>query len=357
MSSENFTYKPQNVDYLGFLEAQLRDLQGIAILAYELIQNADDVRDEPGRSPASWISFDFTDEALIVENDGVFRAVDFERLQNIASGGKRDEAGTTGAFGLGFIAVYQVTDAPEIFSNNRHWIIRPDAAPDQRIQERTAETVGTRLRLPWAFDGRSPVRRTLRIDAIRLDQLDEFASDMGAAIELAALFLRRLRTLEVKRNGVVVRRITRMRREDDQLLLEDEAGRSSHWTLFNGDFAREADALRARYPWQIEQHRLSRVRLAIPAEGLHRQGRLFAILPSDSTTPLPFHINADFYPTTDRKRIHFAGGYQAEWNRAAISCAARTITQHFDRLRQDWHCSPGNADFECAAVMRTCIRR
>ena len=332
MSTENFTYKPQSVDYLGFLEAQLRDLQGIAILAYELIQNADDVRDDLGRSHASWISFDLTDEALIVENDGVFRAVDFERLQNIAGGGKREEAGTTGAFGLGFIAVYQVTDAPEIFSNNLHWIIRPDAAPDQRIQERIAKTVGTRLRLPWAFQGRSPVRRTLRIDAIRLDQLDELASDMGAAIELAALFLRRLRTLEVKRNGVVVRKITRMRRDDDQLLLEDEAGQSSHWTLFSGDFAREADELRARYPWQIEEHRLSTVRLAIPAEGLHRQGRLFAILPSESTTPLPFHINADFYPTTDRKRIHFAGGYQAEWNRAAISCAARTIAQHFDRL-------------------------
>ncbi|MCP5098484.1 MAG: hypothetical protein GY943_23285, partial [Chloroflexi bacterium] len=109
MSESDFSYKSQNVNYLGFLEAQLRDLQGIHTLAYELIQNADDVKDEDGRSQTTWLTFDITDDALIVENDGVFRAVDFERLQNLAGGGKRDEAGTTGAFGIGFIAVYQIT--------------------------------------------------------------------------------------------------------------------------------------------------------------------------------------------------------------------------------------------------------
>ena len=34
-------YLHQGVDYLGFLEAQLRDLRGIATLACELIQNAE----------------------------------------------------------------------------------------------------------------------------------------------------------------------------------------------------------------------------------------------------------------------------------------------------------------------------
>ena len=128
MNSDEFIYKPQDVNYLGFLEAQLRDLGGIATLAYELIQNGDDTHADG--SPATTLTFNVTDEALIVENDGVFRPVDFERLQNIAGGGKRAEMGVTGAFGLGFIAVYQVTDAPEIFSNGRHWIIRPDAPPE-----------------------------------------------------------------------------------------------------------------------------------------------------------------------------------------------------------------------------------
>jgi hypothetical protein len=328
MSSDEFIYKPQDVNYLGFLEAQLRDLGGIATLAYELIQNGDDAL--VGDEPATTLTFNVTDDALIVENDGVFRPVDFERLQNIAGGGKRDETGVTGAFGLGFIAVYQVTDAPEIFSNGRYWTIRPAAPPDQRIQERLVETSGTRFRLPWAFDGRSPIRRTLRIEAIHPDQLDNFAAEMAAAIEQAALFLQRLKRLEVWRNGRLLKRIERIT-TDTHLLLRDETGRETIWLLLDGDFA-AAEELRARYPWQIEAKRHSRVQLALPLAPLDEPGRLYAVLPTDSTTPLPFHISADFFPTTDRKRIHFASGYQAEWNQAIIRGAATIITNHFDEL-------------------------
>ena len=114
------TYLSQSVDYLGFLEAKLRDLRGIATLVHELLQNADDVRDEEGRPAASRIAFDVCDDALIVENDGVFRQRDFDRMQRIAGGEKREEEGTTGAFGIGFISVYQITDHPEIFSSGRH---------------------------------------------------------------------------------------------------------------------------------------------------------------------------------------------------------------------------------------------
>ncbi|HUM68908.1 MAG TPA: ATP-binding protein, partial [Chloroflexota bacterium] len=209
MSESEFVYKPQDVNYLGFLEAQLRDMTGVDTLAYELIQNADDVQNEDGRFPVTILSFDVTDEALIVYNNGRFRPLDFDRLQTIAGGGKRAESGVTGAFGLGFLAVYQITDVPEIFSSGRHWIIRPDAPAAQRIAEREAETSGTTFRLPWAFDPASPVRRTLRLEAVRPDQLDSLAQQMGEAMAQAAIFLQRLEHLEVKRNGVVIRRIER----------------------------------------------------------------------------------------------------------------------------------------------------
>ena len=355
MTGNDFTYKPQDVNYLGFLEAQLRDLQGIATLAYELIQNADDVQAENGRPQTTWLSFDVSDDALVVANDGVFRPVDFERLQSIASGAKREEAGTTGAFGLGFIAVYQVTDAPEIFSGGRHWIIRPDAPPERRIRERQVETEGTQFRLPWAFDEASLLRRTLRAEAIRPEQLDGFAATIGEALELAALFLRQLKVLEVKRNGSVVKRIERLAGADQQIVLRDNTGRMVTWLLFDGDFAAEAERLRAQYPWQIEATRGHQVRLAVPVAGLAGPGRLFAVLPTDSTLPLPLHVNADFFPTTDRKRIHFEGGYQAEWNRAAIEGAARILAQNFDKLRQQlgstelWHLLQKMAEAERGA--------
>lgn len=62
-------------------------------------------------------------------------------------------------------------------------------------------------------------------------------------------------------------------------------------------------------------------------------GRLFAGLPTATTIPLSLHISADFFPTTDRKRIHFDGGYQAAWNQAAITCAAETFAAALPELR------------------------
>ena len=324
MNDSEFVYKSQDVNYLGFLEAQLRDMTGIETLTYELIQNADDVQNEDGRFSVTTLSFDVTDEALIVHNDGRFRPVDFARLQNIAGGGKRAESGVTGAFGLGFLAVYQVTDAPEIFSSGRHWIIRPDAPTEQRIAEREAETSGTTFRLPWAFDPASDVRRTLRLEAVQPEQMDAFAQQMGEAVAQAAIFLQRLEQLEVRRNGVVVKRIER-RLNSDRLLLTDANGYTTEWLLLSDDFAAEAQRLRQQYPWQIEEQRHSTIQIAIPTSGTLQAGRLYAVLPTADAMPLAFHLNADFFPTTDRKRVHFENGYQAVWNQAAIMAAATIL--------------------------------
>lgn len=349
-TEHEFTYKTQDVNYLGFLEAQLRDLQGIDTLAYELIQNADDAKDENGRFPTpTTISFDITDAALIVTNDGSFRPADFARLQSIAGGDKRTEADTTGAFGLGFIAVYQVTDAPEIFAGGRHWLIRPEAPAAQRIRERHLETTGTRLRLPWAFDAASTVRRTLRLAAIRPEQLDGFSRQITEAVKTAVFFLRHLQTLEVRRNGDLLVRVTRQvqtqRSGQAQLTrhvynAQTDDEETAVWLLLNGDFTNEAATLRAAHEWQIESHRRSQVHLALPLSNLAAPGRLFAVLPTASRMPLPFHINADFFPTTDRKRIHFDSGYQAAWNEAAIRCAAKIMADNLAILPD--HLGPRN---------------
>ena len=43
------TYRSQGVNYLGFLAQQLGDLAGKTTLAHEIIQNADDAKDDSGR--------------------------------------------------------------------------------------------------------------------------------------------------------------------------------------------------------------------------------------------------------------------------------------------------------------------
>jgi len=115
------THLSRGIDHLGFIESKLRDLQGFATLAHELMQNADDAEG------TTFMCFNISDEALIVDNDGVFSGCehveepicswkedpskqhlcDFHRFRLVASADKRIEEGTTGAFGIGFIAVYQ----------------------------------------------------------------------------------------------------------------------------------------------------------------------------------------------------------------------------------------------------------
>ena len=93
MTSQQPTYLPQGINYLGFLSRQLGDLAGKTTLAHELIQNADDAKDDSGRLSATRIRFNVTNKALVVSNDAVFRDIDFERMKDVASGSKRGSPG------------------------------------------------------------------------------------------------------------------------------------------------------------------------------------------------------------------------------------------------------------------------
>ncbi|HUM68909.1 MAG TPA: hypothetical protein PLK31_08700, partial [Chloroflexota bacterium] len=116
------------------------------------------------------------------------------------------------------------------------------------------------------------------------------------------------------------------------LLLTDESGQISAWLLLNDDFAAEAQQLRQAYPWQIEERRHSTVQIAIPTGSPLPAGRLYAVLPTADAIPLAFYLNADFFPTTDRKRVHFASGYQAAWNQAAVTAAATLLANNLALL-------------------------
>ena len=318
----------QSVNFLGFLRGQLNGLQGIPTLCYELIQNADDVKDNNGNPAATRITFDVCDDALYVYNDGVFRDIDFERMEKVSWGNKREEEGTTGAFGLGFISVYQITDSPEIFSSGRHWQFVPNGHEDERIRETLMETKETKFRLPWAFE-ESEVRKELGIMPVSRESLSDFAVQINHSIESAALFLKQVTTLELRRNGKLIRKIEAVR-ENDNLLLAD-GSQTVIWRIFEGSFEASANEMRRRYGGIIETKRQPIVKIAVPDDP-EVNGLLYAFLPSETSTGLPFHINADFYPSPDRKRIIFGDGFKAEWNELAIQCATVTLANHCDEF-------------------------
>ena len=134
------------------------------------------------------------------------------------------------------------------------------------------------------------------------------------------LFLRKLLRIELKRNGQLLKVIKRDF-EEDQCIVQD-GSETKLWYLFRGSFEMEAEALRAEPSSQIEPKRKAKMIVALPEKDADIEGVLCAFLPTQHRTGLPFHINADFFPSSDRKTIQFDRDYQGRWNEAAVRAAA-----------------------------------
>jgi hypothetical protein len=345
-------YLSKTEDYLGSLGAKLRDLRGFATLAHELIQNADDA------AGASWICFNVGPDALIIDNDGVFsdcgqvesatcaweqdrdkgHRCDFHRFRIVAGGDKRNQLDTIGAFGIGFVAVYQITDHPELISCGRHWILHEERKEDKRIFQcpkcprcTDPDLPGTRFILPWARDAQAPLRQAFQVQPIDSGDIERLVREIESALPTSLLFLKRLRRMRIKVEGRTQRNLERVDEGDDLIIADGD--RNQVWRLLKGQFSDAARALRERHGSRIERKRSDWVTLAIPDEA-PKAGTLAAFLPTEHETGLSFYVNADFYTSSDRKKVIFESDYQSEWNRAALAGAADVLAANLEQLRE-----------------------
>ncbi|MDZ5446063.1 DUF3883 domain-containing protein [Micromonospora sp. 4G57] len=317
----------------------LRDLTGFATLTFELLQNADD-------AGATTLRVDITHDALVVFNDAVFsdcgdqdlapgeclflaergHRCDFHSFREVASGDKRDRIDTTGAFGIGFTAVYQVADTAVLVSNGRRWDIDEMQPEERRIMESPASDAdGTMFILPWARDPNSLFRQATGSAAIAPDGPQRLFDTLVGALPTAMLFLRHVRTVELLRDGQTVCRYVREDADDlCEIIGGDEA---RQWLMLHGEFAEDAAALREEFPGKIEDGRRSDVTVAVPLTD-DVDGLLCAYLPTDERSGLPLHVNADFYPESDRRHL-IVDSFHGQWNRLAVRAAARVLA---DRL-------------------------
>ncbi len=326
------------------MSAKLRDLQGYATLAYELIQNADD-------APASWMAFNICEDALILDNDGVFTACeeveapqcqwiasgddghrcDFHRFRLIGSGDKRLEEGTTGAFGIGFISVYQLTDQPNLISSGRHWTLHDERSEEQRIDVcpdcgecNQPDLPGTRFILPFARDEQAFLRQALKAEVVPVNVTERLLDELGRSLPVAMIFLKNLKTIEVRQDGQPLLKFERELDNGTLLISQGSSTNDRIWHLIHGDFHEAAVELRHKHPGRIEEKRSSEVMVALPTED-SSEGLLCACLPTEESPGLPFHVNADFFPSNDRKRVILGDDYQSHWNREALLAAAETV--------------------------------
>ena len=151
---------------------------------YELIQNADD-------SESGHLQLQLESNALFVWNDGrQFKAEDVRRICSLGSSDK--DLTHIGTFGIGFKAVYNYTDLPEIYSSDERFRIRDFIKPESIGEitpeiEKLLEESKTIFRLP--FKGRRH----------QIDDIEHLKNRLcNLSKERSLLFLRNLERIEWK---------------------------------------------------------------------------------------------------------------------------------------------------------------
>ena len=96
---------------------------------YELIQNADD-------SKSQCLELQLYEKGLLVWNDGSqFSEEDVRKICSLYSSNK--DLTQIGSFGIGFKAVYNYTDCPEIYSGTERFhirdLIKPEGIPKSNM--------------------------------------------------------------------------------------------------------------------------------------------------------------------------------------------------------------------------------
>lgn len=334
-------------DHLGNLANILKDLGGGASLLHELTQNANDADADRITFVASheeltvWNSADFTDCGYQEELkrcpwkvDQGRRSCDVHSFREVAGRHKADDARTTGAFGVGFTAVYQVTDHPEVLTAGRHLILDESLEEDKRIVlcpgvcRRDHAAAGTTFFLPWARQ-HTPLRRDLSAPALTDADVARLIDELHEAAGAALMFLDRTQTLSIESPERTSK--VRRQRHGNQITITID-GDSSEWLLLEGE-AEGAHRLKEEY--EPDSKRSSLVQVAVPTEE-SVVGRIFADLPTETRTGWSGHVNATFFPRQDRKGVEFDGrGFRGKWNDILIDAAAVLVADNLEIIAQE----------------------
>lgn len=335
MSGQNEQILPYTANLLGTIKSHLAGLQGYGVMILELLQNADDAK-------ADEIIFDITDSGLHLFNSGEFsycgklaesnclfeeETCDFHRIKEVASGGKLKNKNNIGRFGIGFVSTYQITDNPEIKSTGIKLKLLPEKG--QSLIENVPKESGTSFFFPWAFDQNSHARQVLHLSAINNNDIQEITATFLSVVRHSLLFLRCVKNVLIKRNGTVLLKCNIDRSSSNELMIEFQPDNHIEiWNVLRANAVIETNHLFETYP-QLEQlQRNTDISIAIRTEPESlEKGLLYAYLPTEQKISLPLHINADFFPESDRKSIIFSGKHECAWNETLIEMAAKKIAE------------------------------
>ena len=325
---------------LGNIRSHPAGLQGYDVMALELIQNADDAKAEE-------IVFNITRDGLVVRNSGEFtycgdldscactfkadtgRNCDYHRITEVGSGDKLLQPENIGRFGIGFLSVYQITDHPKVRSSGIKLTLVPESG-EWYIEELFDESAGTTFSLPWARSPNTSARLKLGVSHVSAAHIDRLAEDFRRVLEQSLLFLRHVRIAEVRRDGVLLHGCELDRSDGSDLIVSlHPGGEVEQWHNLRADAAKAARRWRYTHPQLAELDRRTEAGIGLRTEPkLLSEGLLYAFLPTEQSSGLPLHINADFFPASDRKAVIFKGHqHEQAWNEMLVRAAAEEIAR------------------------------
>ncbi|MGA7730258.1 MAG: hypothetical protein WCD37_03185, partial [Chloroflexia bacterium] len=327
-------HRQYGIDTRDAIRSALAGYVGGPNIVAELVQNADDAE-------AKRIQFFFNPDALVVKNDSYFTEKNFNDILAIASGGRRDQVGTIGTWGTGFLSVYHLTDSPELHSDGQ-WIRFDPSQHSIPVMESqvSKETV---FIFPWRRK-QSELSRRIEAKVWSDTDVQQLLEEVGPAIYRQLLFLRNVTCIEVH--------IGNGQAGQDKLFYRVSKGRSS----------KEAKASFERERWEIEYQRAGSaarvdswlyyrghvpesyapqdvtikdfsIAFAFPlksTEWLEKTapGTLYNFLPTPIQTGFGFQLNGAFFPDSSRRTILFEDSTQPEksrWNRRVLESLGNLI--------------------------------
>jgi hypothetical protein len=290
-----------SANLLGNIEQAMKGLNGYGVMALELIQNADD-------AGAKSLSFDATDDALIVGNNADFtncgsqeedecpwarsgdpsgfnRPCNFHAIAEMGSRNKVSASEQIGRFGIGFVSVYQITDTPIVQSSSIEMRLNPKTA--EVVKRKITRSAGTKFILPWAAT-ESDIRAGLNASPTPDDVADKMVVEIDCALQGCLLFLRNIKRVELRRNGRLVVGVEIDRSAEDLALKFEPSGITQRWLILSSkaDDVVAAAKLIERFNVITRLDRSTTVNVAVPLDLERVEGLLYAYLPTRQPTEL-----------------------------------------------------------------------
>jgi hypothetical protein len=262
----------------------------------ELLQNAEDNQYD-GKQPELTLRIDVDDPTgtsshgclLVLNNEVGFQP---ENVRGVCSVGQSTKKNRSNAYigekGIGFKSVFRVTDSPHIFSNGFQF----------RFHVPT-ELEGFGYILPHWVNNVPPVAAdgvTTILLPLRAGKRELIALQLSKIAPETILFLRKLKRLTVSN----ARSISRDDAEGSLVTLRSNGEDASLYFVHSKPCNKPQNVAEEKRPGVSQRE----VTVAFPLKTCSTcKGRIFAFLPTEFDSGLPFLVNTDFILNSNRERV------------------------------------------------------